>query len=121
MANYVFVMEVPDIDHTVEYRTDAPDHETAIDRAYTKYPEGSIERVASHNARGWDTSPPEPEDDGDDAADSNEEFDPTDHSVADIRDTVGDLSDEQVERALAIEENADSPRSTAIEALEEAL
>lgn len=127
-TNYVFLMAVPDLDHAVEYRTDADSHETAIDRAYSKYPTGEITSVVSHNARGWDIDPPEGE--GDDEADDTESdgddtaeyvaVDPTTLTISELKDVVGDASDEELAKTLELEQ-ANDDRNGAVEVIEGAL
>ncbi|AGC34335.1 hypothetical protein HSTV2_66 [Halorubrum sodomense tailed virus 2] len=135
MPEYGFVVTVPNGDEQ-EYRTSGAslDAEAAVERCYSKYPQGRITRVLYGDVDDADLTPPgeEPdeaadeedaEDDGDDATGVTESpLNPADFSVADLTEQMNarDLSVAELE-ALLEAEQADGDRTTAVSAIEDAI
>lgn len=140
MPEFGFVVSVPNGDEQ-EYRTsgNSLSAEEAVERCYTKYPDGRITRVLYGDVDGVDLNP---DGDFDSAAELDEAADETDEEDSDDDATgvtesplnpsefsVADLTDEMAERDLSVAElealleaeKAGGERTTAVSAIEDAI
>ena len=136
MPEFGFVVTVPSGDEQ-EYRTsgNSLSADEAVERCYSKYPQGRITRVLYGDVGDADLSPPEGNEldevaDEEDDADSDDDatgvtvspLNPSEFSVADLTEQMDerDLSVAELE-ALLEAERAGGGRTTAVSAIEEAI
>lgn len=127
MPEYGFVVTVPNGDEQ-EYRTsgNALGPEEAVERCYSKHPEGRITRVLYGDVNGVDLTNP----DSDDGGDSDDELtgvtesplDPSEYSVSDLEFYIENepLSADELNALLEAERDG-KDRTTAASAIEAAI